>query len=173
MYLVITNISKKPNVRALLNTAVAFGCAGVFVVGQKAFDWDASSSDNKDFPRSLKPLISDQRLVIQRFDTWEECVNHLHELSIRLIGVEIHEQARLIEEYCDGQDTAFLMGNEGQGLHAKQMQSCQGFVRIPQYGGGTASLNVYVAASIILHRFHAYQRTCHTRPTITTSMDAA
>ena len=33
------------------------------------------------------------------------------------------------------------------------MAICDGFVYIPQYGPGTASLNVAVAASIILHRF--------------------
>ena len=30
---------------------------------------------------------------------------------------------------------------------------CDFFVYIPQYGGGTASLNVTVAASIVLHHF--------------------
>jgi len=38
-------------------------------------------------------------------------------------------------------------------MTAKQMSFCDGFVRISQYGGGTASLNVSVAASLVLHRF--------------------
>ena len=38
MYLVLTNISKRPNVRSLFLTAAAFGCEGVFVVGQRTFD---------------------------------------------------------------------------------------------------------------------------------------
>jgi hypothetical protein len=33
------------------------------------------------------------------------------------------------------------------------MRLCDAFVYIPQYGAGTASLNVTVAASIILHHF--------------------
>lgn len=42
---------------------------------------------------------------------------------------------------------------QGQGLSAKQCEICDFFVYIPQYGCGTASLNVTVAASIVLHQF--------------------
>ena len=38
-------------------------------------------------------------------------------------------------------------------MNASQMAICDDFVYIPQYGGGTASLNVTVAASIILQSF--------------------
>ncbi|KIZ04106.1 hypothetical protein MNEG_3846 [Monoraphidium neglectum] len=48
--------------------------------------------------------------------------------------------------------TAFGVA-QGQGLSEKQMRLCDAFVYIPQYGAGTASLNVTVAASIILHHF--------------------
>jgi hypothetical protein len=44
-------------------------------------------------------------------------------------------------------------GGQGDGLSAQQEAICDGFVYIPQYGPGTASLNVTVAASIVLHSF--------------------
>ena len=46
-----------------------------------------------------------------------------------------------------------MLGNEGQGLSHRQCSACDSFVYIPQYGAGTASLNVVVAASIVLHRY--------------------
>lgn len=46
-----------------------------------------------------------------------------------------------------------MLGNEGTGLSPKQMALCDTFVYIPQHGQGTASLNVNVAAAIVLHRF--------------------
>ena len=46
-----------------------------------------------------------------------------------------------------------MLGNEGQGLSEKQISLCDKFVYIPQYGSGTASLNVAVACSIVLHNF--------------------
>ncbi|XLR31831.1 hypothetical protein S83_059731, partial [Arachis hypogaea] len=42
---------------------------------------------------------------------------------------------------------------KGTGLSAKECEIYDFFVYIPQYGGGTASLNVTVAASIVLHHF--------------------
>lgn len=42
-------------------------------------------------------------------------------------------------------------------MSEKQKAYCDSFVYISQYGGGTASLNVTVAASIILHRFSAWR----------------
>ena len=42
---------------------------------------------------------------------------------------------------------------QGSGLSPHQLQLCDSFVYIPQHGQGTASLNVTVAASIVLHHF--------------------
>ncbi|KAH7436574.1 hypothetical protein KP509_05G026400 [Ceratopteris richardii] len=42
---------------------------------------------------------------------------------------------------------------KGTGLSKKEMDICDSFVYIAQYGSGTASLNVTVAASIVLHHF--------------------
>ena len=39
------------------------------------------------------------------------------------------------------------------GLNDKQKLICDEFVYIPQYGDGTASLNVNVATSIVLHEY--------------------
>lgn len=151
MHLVLTNISKRPNIRSLLLTASAFQCRSVLVVGQRNFDFHPDSSD---MPRQLREHVRSGKLLIIRFEKWANCVSYLKENNMLLVGVEIHEQAKNIEEYVNcTSPIAFLMGNEVQGLNAKHMNSCDGFVRIPQYGGGTASLNVNVAASIILHRY--------------------
>lgn len=42
---------------------------------------------------------------------------------------------------------------QGHGLSEKQVALCDAFVYIPQYGDGTASLNVTVATSIVLQHF--------------------
>lgn len=131
-------------------SAAAFGCKGILVVGQRQFDF---SVDGKDVPGSIQDHIA-KTMSIKRFEKWEQCVNHLSLNKIELVGVEIHKDAVNIEEFNSTKEVAFVMGNEGQGLHPKHMASCDSFVKISQYGGGTASLNVYVAASIVLHRYH-------------------
>ena len=42
---------------------------------------------------------------------------------------------------------------QGTGLSTAQIRLCDSFVYIPQHGEGTASLNVTVATSIVLHHF--------------------
>jgi tRNA C32,U32 (ribose-2'-O)-methylase TrmJ len=58
------------------------------------------------------------------------------------------------------QGAAFIFGNEGQGLSAKQREICDEFLFIPQTrggtttaGGGSASLNVASAATVILQAY--------------------
>lgn len=48
--------------------------------------------------------------------------------------------------HCDG-------GWQGHGLTPEEMAFCDRFVYIAHYGAGTASLNVTVATSIVLHHF--------------------
>lgn len=43
--------------------------------------------------------------------------------------------------------------SQGAGLSEKQISHCDSLIYIPQHGPGTASLNVAVAASIVLHHF--------------------
>lgn len=67
--------------------------------------------------------------------------------------MEITDNAVAVNQHPFKKSTAFLLGNEGTGLSAKECEMCDFFVYIPQYGCGTASLNVTVAASIVLHHF--------------------
>lgn len=67
--------------------------------------------------------------------------------------MEITDDALPVTAHPFRRSTAFLFGNEGTGLSQKECEVCDFFVYIPQYGGGTASLNVTVAASIVLHHF--------------------
>lgn len=154
-YLIITNISKPPNIKSLLRAAVAFGCQKVFVAGQRKFNFD-HEADDSDIPTCLKGLLKDGVFEIIKFEKIEECINHIHSLGVKVLGVEIDEAAVDVEDtsHCFQGDTAFMMGNEGSGMNKKQMSLCDGFVKIKQFGGGTASLNVSVAAGIVLHRFH-------------------
>ena len=128
-----------------------------------------SSRKGSHVPRVLTTLLQDGGMSIRRFDRWQSCVAYLEQYHLSLVGVEIHPSALTMEEFLQQlqnqqqqQDSptgiAFLMGNEGSGIHPKHMASCNCFVRLPQYGVGTASFNVYVAASMVLQRVHQWQR---------------
>jgi tRNA G18 (ribose-2'-O)-methylase SpoU len=133
--------------------------------GHRSGDDHEQQVDKKTWRRRQR-----RQLPIIRLDRWDDCVAYLRDRQIQLVGVEIQEHSVLLQEFCnqllqqrdDHQypplDMAVVMGNEGQGLSPKQMACCDTLVRIPQFGNGTASLNVYVAASIILQQLHQIQR---------------
>jgi tRNA C32,U32 (ribose-2'-O)-methylase TrmJ len=75
------------------------------------------------------------------------------ERGARVLGVEIAPEAWSVATLPFTGSTAFILGNEGQGLSPAQVAICDGFVYIAQHGRGTASLNVACAAAIVLHRF--------------------
>lgn len=182
-YLIITNISKSRNVKNLLQIAASFGAPKIFVVGQKSFDFDPSS-ETTDVPLLLQRHIASGRMEIVRFDKLKECVDYIHGLPcceeiqegmngtqqqqqqqqtqqpihVPVIGVEIDSSAKNLETEPFFTSAAIMMGNEGSGMTSKQMSLCDGFVRISQFGGGTASLNVSVAAGLVLHRYFHWGR---------------
>jgi tRNA(Leu) C34 or U34 (ribose-2'-O)-methylase TrmL len=210
--IVIYNISKRPNVKQLLNAAIAFGCRSIFIVGQRQFrisnrycthyessqrcDHDPSTPDTSqdvggprendqvddDVPPAIRDYLLDSPGSIQiiRFRKWKDFMAYKEETvagrCIRLVGIEIHNKSipvnqdfpiNLFEELqtpnslsppsVQGIEIAFLLGNEGMGLFPQQIANCEALVRIPQYGAGAASLNVAVAASIILQQFQSWR----------------
>ena len=83
-----------------------------------------------------------------------------------LIGIEIRDDSISVSSsefrslVRNISSCAFVLGNEGTGMSRFAASKCDKFLYIPQYGGGTASLNVAVAGSIIFQKFSelaAYQ----------------
>ena len=73
--------------------------------------------------------------------------------SFKLVGIEIGARAKNVSSRPFSDKTIFVLGNEGAGMTQQTMGDCDELVYIPQYGRGTASLNVATAAAIVLHHF--------------------
>ena len=66
-------------------------------------------------------------------------------------GTETHDRI----EYTA--PTAIVLGSEGKGLHQATAKHCDFLVRIPMVEGGVASLNVSVAAGVVLFEWRRRQ----------------
>lgn len=147
---------------------VAFGCSDILMVGQE------KNSQRKDmFPAPFQRAISEGKIALHRFAKWKECFLYMEKQAVFLIGVEIDEKSRLLNDGyfeqnlpagtqydCIGKNNiGILLGNEGQGIHPAHLKNCNALIRIPQYGVGTASMNVNVATNIVLYRFQNWKRT--------------
>ena len=147
----------------MLMAGVAFGCSEVLMVGQE------NNSKRKDmFPLAFQEAVNKNQIRIHRFAKWKECVAYMEKQTIFLIGVEIDETSQLLnDDYFErnfpeannqNNDIGILLGNEGQGIQPAHLKNCNALIRIPQYGVGTASMNVNVATNIVLYRFQNWKR---------------
>lgn len=140
-FLIVHNVSKRRNIGTLIRSAVAFGVRELCLVGSQKYNAFGSHGTTDYLP-------------ITHFTSLKTCCEYLRGQQLcEIIGLEIDDSAQAVDEEPFTGPTAFMVGNEGTGLSKEQRQECQRFVYIRQFGAGTASLNVTVACSIVLHRF--------------------
>ena len=137
-YLIIFNIAKNSNFGFLIRTAEAFGTTPI-IVGRKHFSRRGATAGTR-------------RTRMLRFYSLQEACDFVRQRGCQVCGVEIDPAADAIGEANFQGPTAFMMGNEGEGLTEPQRQFCDRLVYIPQFGVAV-SLNVNVAAGIVLHHF--------------------
>lgn len=143
-YLIISNIAKKPNVIQLINTAFAYYFESILIGAPKIRD-------------SISPFLHlPGNVPVRWFPTLELAKEFLVRRNVTVVGIEILESAHSCLEYSFPQRIAIMPGNEGDGMNQKQTRNCDQFVFIPQYGNGTASLNVHVATSLIMYHYHRF-----------------
>eukprot|EP00669_Euglena_mutabilis_P003290 TRINITY_DN14231_c0_g1_i1.p1 TRINITY_DN14231_c0_g1~~TRINITY_DN14231_c0_g1_i1.p1 ORF type:complete len:209 (+),score=25.48 TRINITY_DN14231_c0_g1_i1:46-672(+) len=136
-YLLVHNIAKKANIGNIARSAAAFGVQEVVTYGHK-------------------PSAMDENCVrVSNFSKLSDAIAYLKSppRNCWICGIEIDPQAQPVDRHPFRGNTCFVLGNEGHGLDQRLMQVCDQFVYIPQYGNGTASLNVTVAGSIVFHHF--------------------
>eukprot|EP01065_Artemidia_motanka_P036243 TRINITY_DN44156_c0_g1_i1.p1 TRINITY_DN44156_c0_g1~~TRINITY_DN44156_c0_g1_i1.p1 ORF type:complete len:241 (+),score=82.27 TRINITY_DN44156_c0_g1_i1:61-783(+) len=160
MRLLIHNIQSRQNIGNLVRIAVAFDAEEIIVCnkqGRKDFaTFGAHGSQRHAHFRHVMTLRdAKEALVADGFD---------------LVGVEITPDSRPLFRRWQlfggmfsvswhpftNRNVCFVMGNEGQGLGDAVKRWCDWFVVIPQYGSGTASLNVATACAVVLNEFGAW-----------------
>ncbi len=134
-------MSKRNNIGNIVRSCSAFGASAVFVAGRKKDTMFYGSHGTRN------------KLPIRFFDSLAEVRAHCAERGIHVCGIEILAEARPVHSHPWRGPTAFILGNEGQGLTQREKDACDSFVYISHYGSGTASLNVTVAGSIVLHHY--------------------
>ncbi|MGA1608352.1 MAG: TrmH family RNA methyltransferase [Planctomycetota bacterium] len=138
-YLILSHLQKDHNIGALLRSAAAFGVTEVVLVGRRKVPTTAAVGMDHVVRRTA-------------FARFQDAVDHVRAQGARILGVEIDPSSKPIDEHPFDGPTAFVLGNEGQGLSQDQRRLCDGLVRIRQYGFAR-SLNVHVAGALCLHHF--------------------
>mmetsp|Transcript_55470 Transcript_55470/g.109977 ORF Transcript_55470/g.109977 Transcript_55470/m.109977 type:complete len:214 (+) Transcript_55470:177-818(+) len=156
-YLVLSNVQSGANIGRMIRSASIFGVTECIVVGKRKWGLQGDHGSRYDVP-------------FKHFYRHEDCKKYLHHRGADILGVEIDDHALPISSY--DRDTgfvlfpfkgpsAFVLGNEGEGLSPSFRKICDSLVYIPQVRGGhgdgsnygSASLNVACAAAVVLQTY--------------------
>lgn len=137
--LLIFNIKSNTNIGQLIRTANAFGAKEICVVGRKKF----STYGNKSTSSTTK---------FRHFYQIDEAIDHYKNLEFDIVGIEITDSSTSINKKKFVNDSVFILGNEGSGIHENVLSKCDYCVFIPQFGSG-ASINVNAACAIVFNSF--------------------
>lgn len=137
--LLIFNIQSNTNIGQLIRTANAFGAKEICVVGRKKFSTYGSQG-------------TFSTTKVRRFYQIDEALSHYKNLNFDIVGVEITSESISINEQEFVNNSVFILGNEGDGIHENILSKCDYCVFIPQFGSG-ASINVNAASGIVFNVF--------------------
>lgn len=145
--LVCPEITNVENLGLLARVAAGLGVAAMVLGPRCADPW---------YRRSVRVSMGAVfRLPIVRLDDMDAGLHHLQQAhGYKLVATVIDADATPLQHVDTSamNKHAILLGNEGDGLPGDLVTSCDEIVRIPMHAG-IDSLNVAVAAGIVLHHY--------------------
>lgn len=144
------NVRSAHNVGALLRTADGAGASKIYLTGITPQPVDRFGRPDK---RIAKTALGAERIV-----PWQYVKNHsdviarLRADGWQIVGVEQDARSVDYRAFHMEKPTLFVFGNEVRGLSPALRTRCDALIEIPMRGK-KESLNVSVAAGIILFRF--------------------
>lgn len=147
IYVILHNIRSIQNVGAIFRTADGAGVSKIFLTGYTPAPID----------RFGRPRTALEKTALGATDMvpWEVCedttalISRLEREGIQVVSVEQHAEAIPYTEHVLTNDTAFIFGNEVEGVPEALSLAADAIVHIPMHGK-KESLNVSTTAGIIL-----------------------
>ncbi len=148
LVVVLDGVEDPHNLGAIVRTAHAAGAGSVIIPERRA----AGLTD----VTAKAAAGALEYLPVARVTNINRSLEDLKERGFWIYGLDERGDADYdTVEY--GSPTAFVLGGEGKGLHEQVRKHCDRLVRIPM-SGKIASLNVSVAAGVVLFEWKRRQR---------------
>lgn len=138
--IVLDNIRSLSNVGSVFRTADAFRVKELFLCGITA------CPPHREIHKTA--LGADESVAWRYFESTEAACRELKSLGYNIVAVEQVEDSTLLHHFHPQPATAFVLGNEVDGVSPEILPFCDAAVEIPQEGT-KHSLNVSVCAGII------------------------
>ena len=140
-FVVVDGVTDVRNIGAIARSAECFSMTGLVV------PFSGVAPLREDAIKSSSGALL--RIPVARMESIDECIHFLHKNGFQTIGLSEKAETDLQSFRSQG-PTAWILGDEGEGLSEGSLRLCNTLVRIPMTGT-TGSLNVSVAAGIALH----------------------
>lgn len=141
------------NIRSLSNVGSVFRSADAFRIGELFLCGITACPPHREIHKTA--LGADETAPWRYFATVEEACIELRSLGYRIYAVEQVEGSVMLQDFMTEPNTAFILGNEVDGVSDEALPYCDGAVEIPQQGT-KHSLNVSVCSGIIM--WHLFQQ---------------
>lgn len=139
--MVLDNIRSLSNVGAVFRSADAFRIGALFLCGITA------CPPHREIHKTA--LGADETVCWRYFTTTEEACMELKAMGYRIFAVEQVEGSVMLQDFQVEPQSAFILGNEVDGVGDGVLELCDGAVEIPQEGT-KHSLNVSVCSGIFM-----------------------
>jgi tRNA G18 (ribose-2'-O)-methylase SpoU len=145
LVVVMDNIRSMHNVGSVFRTADAFLISGICLCGF------TPQPPHRDIHKTA--LGATDSVDWLYYEHTVDAVLALKERGYKVLAIEQTEGSILLNAYVhDHSPTAFVFGNEVDGVSDEVIQVCDGVIEIPQWGM-KHSLNISVAAAVVLWEF--------------------
>ena len=147
IFVILNDIRSSENVGSIFRTADAAGVSKIYVCGYTPAPLDRFKRENTKLAKAA--------LGAETFVPWEaradalELLRELKQNGIRIAAVEQAPGSVSYKDFSLEKPTAFIFGNEVDGVSAEILSTADAIVEIPMHGQ-KESLNVSVAAGIVL-----------------------
>jgi 23S rRNA (guanosine2251-2'-O)-methyltransferase len=141
LHVVLDGVEDPHNLGAIIRTAHAAGAAAVVIPERRAAPLTEIVAKSSAGALAYLPVVKVTN-VTRALEELKERRYWVYGLDER--GTELYDTV----DYTA--PSAIVLGSEGKGLHQNVAKHCDFLVRIPMAPGGVASLNVSVAAGVVL-----------------------
>ena len=150
IYLILHNIRSTHNVGSIFRTADAAGVKKIYLCGYTPTPIDRFGRKRKDIAKVA--LGAEETVEWEHFEKIEELIDKLKKENKQIVALEQDKSSVSYKDFVLEKDTAFILGEERNGIEKEILDKCDAVVEIPMKGK-KESLNVSVATGIVLFRF--------------------
>lgn len=135
------------NIRSLSNVGAVFRTADAFRIGELFLCGITACPPHREIHKTA--LGADETVRWRYFATTEEACRELKAMGYKIFAVEQVEGSVMLQDFRAEPYSAFVLGNEVDGVGDGVLPFCDGAIEIPQEGT-KHSLNVSVCSGIIM-----------------------